>query len=126
VILDTNAISDFAEAHPGLMAHLNDPFAEIFLPVVALGEYRYGLKSSRERVRLEQWLDGLEMSCEVLNVTPEVSKAYAEIRNELRLAGKPIPANDLWIAAIARQNRLPVLSQDAHVDYVKDLKRIGW
>ena len=41
-------------------------------------------------------------------------------------AGQPIPENDLWIAALARQHRLPILSNDAHFDQVSGVKRLGW
>ncbi len=53
-------------------------------------------------------------------------RAYAEIREVLRLMGRPIPVNDLWIAALAVQHTLPILSLDQHFDLVPDLKRIGW
>jgi len=48
------------------------------------------------------------------------------IRLQLASAGTPIPMNDLWIAAIARQHKLPVISRDAHFDHVAGLTRIGW
>jgi len=51
---------------------------------------------------------------------------YAEIRSELKRAGRPIPGNDLWIAALARQHALPLLSRDRHFDLVPGLKRVGW
>ena len=51
---------------------------------------------------------------------------YAEIRFELKQKGTPIPANDLWIAALARQHDLPILSRDQHFDRVAGLRRIGW
>ena len=62
----------------------------------------------------------------ILDITSETSRVYAEIRYELRLAGRPIPENDLWIAALARQHRLPVLTNDAHFDQVSGVQRVGW
>lgn len=126
MILDTNAISAFADGNEAVLRQLQNPPMAIRLPVVALGEYRYGVKSSRHRAAREKWLDDLEASCAVLDVTSETSRIYAEIRHELRLAGQPIPENDLWIAALARQHRLPVLSNDAHFDQVSGLQRLGW
>jgi tRNA(fMet)-specific endonuclease VapC len=99
---------------------------DIHLPVIVLGEYRYGLKSSRLRVARESWLDELESTAIVLTITSETSRIYADIRHELRLAGQPIPENDLWIAALARQHGLPVLTNDAHFDQVSGLGRVGW
>jgi predicted nucleic acid-binding protein len=57
VILDTNAVSDFADANQRLLNCLQQSAADIHLPVIVLGEYRYGVKSSRLRVARERWLD---------------------------------------------------------------------
>jgi predicted nucleic acid-binding protein len=62
----------------------------------------------------------------VLLVDEVTAERYADIRAELKRAGRPIPGNDLWIAALARQHKTPLLSRDAHFDFVPGLKRIGW
>lgn len=126
MILDTNAISAIADANKDILIHLQNPSTAIHLPVIVLGEYRYGVKSSRQRAAREKWLDNLESSCTVLDITSETSRVYAEIRHELRLAGQPIPENDLWIAALVRQHRLPLLSNDAHFDQVSGIRQLGW
>lgn len=51
---------------------------------------------------------------------------YAEIRLELKRTGKPIPLNDIWVAALARQHALPVLSNDTHFDLVEGITRIAF
>jgi len=48
VILDTNALSAIADAEPGAVAMLNRG-TEVMLPVIAVGEYWYGIKQSRYR-----------------------------------------------------------------------------
>ena len=126
MILDTNAISAFADGERGVRGHLQNLSATIHVPVIVLGEYRYGVKSSRHRVAREKWLDELEASSTILNVNSGTSRVYAEIRHRLRLAGQPIPENDLWIAALARQHRLPLLSNDAHFDRVPGIQRLAW
>lgn len=62
----------------------------------------------------------------ILNIDITTSRHIAAIRLELKLAGKPIPVNDLWIAALARQHALAVLSRDAHFDSVAGLRRQSW
>jgi tRNA(fMet)-specific endonuclease VapC len=91
-----------------------------------LGEYRYGIAQSRHAARYRRWLDGLLSDCAVLDVTEPTTNHYAAINSELRRAGKPIPTNDLWIAALCRQYRLPLLSQDRHFDSVPRIQRIAW
>ena len=53
------------------------------------------------------------------------AEAYADVRDELKRSGRPIPGNDLWIAALARQHALPLLSRDRHFDFVPGIKRVG-
>ena len=59
MILDTNAVSDFADGDEKVLRRLRNPSTVIHLPVIVLGEYRYGLKSSRQRAARERWLDEL-------------------------------------------------------------------
>jgi len=96
------------------------------LPVIVLGEYRYGLSGSRLQSTLEPKLAELERFVRVLDITRATAKVYALVRTELKRKGKPIPANDAWIAALAREHDLPILSRDTHFDSVDGIKRVGW
>lgn len=100
--------------------------SELAIPVIVLGEYRYGIGQSRYRRRYEEWLKRLSANCRVLYVDEATAAEYALIRGELKRAGKPIPANDAWIAALSRQYAMPILSLDEHFDIVPGLKRLGW
>jgi tRNA(fMet)-specific endonuclease VapC len=125
VILDTNGLSAIADGDPGVAPILQQA-GEIAIPVIALGEYRYGIRQSRHRARYERWLKEVLATCRVLPVDESTPAVYADIRGELKRAGRPIPSNDLWIAALARQHSLPLLSRDQHFDLVKGLTRIRW
>jgi len=125
LILDTNALSAAAEEHRGIAAILTSA-QQIAVPVIVVGEYRYGVAQSRHVARYRRWLDGLLSDCTVLDVTEPTTHYYSAIDVELRRAGKPIPTNDLWIAALCRQYRLPLLSQDRHFDAVSGIQRIAW
>jgi predicted nucleic acid-binding protein len=94
--------------------------------VIVLGEFRYGIVLSRHRAAYEGWLASELPGFDVLSVTEETAIAYAELRASLRRQGTPIPANDAWIAALALQHRLPVLSRDAHFDAVSGISRWNW
>jgi predicted nucleic acid-binding protein len=125
VILDTNGLSAMADGDTSLEPLLQQA-AEIAVPVIVLGEYRYGIRQSHHRTRYERWLAEVLTSCRVLVVDEETAGHYAEVRDELKRSGRPIPGNDLWIAALARQHALPLLSRDQHFDFVAGLKRVGW
>jgi len=125
MIIDTNALSAAADDDPALITILARA-EQMAIPVLVLGEYRFGIAQSRHRADYERWLEGLLDDCVVLDVNEPTTHYYAEINLELKRAGKPIPTNDLWIAALCRQHSLPLLSRDRHFDLVAGIKRIGW
>ena len=125
MILDTNGLSAVADGDAALEPILNRA-AELAVPVIVLGEYRYGIRQSRERQRYEEWLTDSLPSYRVLEVNQDTIVYYAALRTELKKSGTPIPANDVWVAALCRQYRLPILSRDRHFDIVAGLRRIDW
>ncbi|HEV2494327.1 MAG TPA: type II toxin-antitoxin system VapC family toxin [Terriglobia bacterium] len=125
MILDTNALSAIAEGEPGATRKFARA-REVAIPVIVLGEYRFGIAQSRHRREYERWLDELVAVSRVLEVNEDTAIEYADLRSQLKRAGTPIPSNDTWIAALCRQHSLPLLSQDRHFDLVKGLTRLGW
>jgi tRNA(fMet)-specific endonuclease VapC len=125
LILDTNALSAFVDGDSGVGDALRQQ-RRAALPVIVLGEFRYGIAGSRHRAAYEAWLETHLPHFEILAVTDETAVVYADVRVALRRVGRPIPANDAWIAALARQHRLAVLSRDQHFDYVPGLERRSW
>jgi len=125
MILDTNAVSALLSGEPAL-ARLLASSERHHLPVVVVGEYRYGLLRSRHRQTLQAFLDTLIRESLVLRIDESTAAHYAEVRNELRAAGRPIPENDVWIAALARQHNQPLVSRDEHFDEVAGLERLAW
>jgi tRNA(fMet)-specific endonuclease VapC len=125
VILDTNALSAFAEGSTLVAAALRSS-VQPAVPVVVLGEYLYGIAHSTRRRIYETWLNRYLPTFRVLEITMGTAAEYAAIRSELKQAGRPIPANDVWIAALCRQHELPLLSRNGHFDYVRHLRRTEW
>ena len=74
----------------------------------------------------EDWLARYLPLTEIATVTSATADAYADIRLELKRLGTPIPPNDIWIAALARQHALAVLSNDGHFDVVNGVRRIAF
>lgn len=125
MLFDTNAISALAEGDLALLRVLpgDRPW---YLPSIALGEYRFGLMKSIRRAALETWLEEIEEACTVLMPNEVTARYYAVIRGILERSHTPIPYHDIWIAALAVQYGLPVLSRDAHFDRISGIRRIGW
>jgi len=125
VILDTNGVSALAEGKSALESILRKA-NRVAIPVIVLGEYRYGISRSREQKRYEEWLTDYLPKFLILDIDERTTVPYAAIRSELKRAGTPIPSNDIWIAALCRQHSLPLLTRDRHFDAVPGIKRIAW
>ncbi len=125
MILDTNALSAIAEGQAGATEKFSRA-RQVAIPVIVLGEYRFGIAQSRHRREYERWLEEMVSLVRVLELVEETAVWYARIRTQLKAAGTPIPSNDAWIAALCRQHALPLLSRDQHFDLIKGLQRLGW
>lgn len=125
LILDTNALSAIADGDASLVRILGRA-ERLAVPVIVLGEYRMGIAQSRHRAIYQNWLGEWIAAVDVLGIDEETTHSYAAIGLELKKKGKPIPSNDLWIAAACRQHSLPLLSRDKHFDVVRGLRRLDW
>jgi tRNA(fMet)-specific endonuclease VapC len=125
VILDTNAVSALLVGDPALGEVLAADQRH-HIPVIVIGEYRYGLLGSNRRDHLQKLFETLILESFVLAVDEPTAEAYSHVRGELRRKGRPIPENDIWIAALALQHQLPIVSRDGHFDSVSDLRRVEW
>lgn len=100
--------------------------AKGFLNTLVLGELFFGAeKSSRVGENLER-LQHLKRVFPVLACDAETARHYGSIRNVLLKKGRPIPENDIWIAASARQHGLTLVTRDGHFGYVEDLVAERW
>lgn len=125
LILDTNALSAIADGETSAGEVVAKP-DRIAVPVIVLGEYRLGIAQSRHHATYEAWLQEFIAAVIVLSVDEETAHSYSSVALDLRKKGKPIPTNDLWIAALCRQHSMPLLSRDRHFDAVPGLRRVEW
>jgi predicted nucleic acid-binding protein len=125
LILDTNALSAIAEGVPGAAKEFTRA-GQVAIPVIVLGEYRFGIAQSRHKQEYERWLQEIVSVSRVLDITEETAVWYSRLRVQLKEGGTPIPSNDAWIAALCRQHTLPILSRDRHFDLIKGLQRLDW
>lgn len=124
-LLDTNIVIAFLAEDPAVIRHLTEERA-IFVPSIALGELYYGTyKSSRVVANLAR-IDELAESNVVLACDTATAKQYGETKNALRMKGRPIPENDIWIAALAIQHRLTLVSRDKHFTETEGLLIETW
>jgi tRNA(fMet)-specific endonuclease VapC len=101
-LLDTNIVIALFASDPDVMDFLNDA-EEVFIPSIVIGELYYGAhKSSRAKENVAR-IDDFAASNVILSCDAETARWYGEAKDKLRQRGRPIPENDLWIAAIALQ-----------------------
>jgi len=94
----------------------------VFLCVPVIGELRYGaLASARVEQNLAR-LDEFSKAVEVLPCDSETAACYSAVKFDLRKKGRFIPENDVWIAAIARQHGLTLISRDSHFQEIEGLE----
>lgn len=125
MILDTDGLSALAEGESGLQPLLRRA-AQVAIPVIVLGEYRYGISQSRDHIHYEQWMTEYLPSFRILDIDERTTIFYSDVRKELKKAGTPIPSNDVWIAALCRQHSLSLVSRDRHFDAVSGIVRLDW
>jgi tRNA(fMet)-specific endonuclease VapC len=99
-------------------------FQVVCLPITVCGELLFGAKNSGLSARNEKKYLSFIESCEILDNHLLVAQTYAEIRLLLKKKGKPIPENDIWIAAACKVNDLPLMTFDKHFKSVEKLKLV--
>jgi tRNA(fMet)-specific endonuclease VapC len=99
-LLDTNIIialfADEAEVKSNLAQA-----DEVFIPSIAVGELCYGARKSRRSKENLERIDELVANTVVLECNTQTARCYGELKDKLRLKGRPLPENDIWIAALA-------------------------
>jgi len=61
-----------------------------------------------------------------LQIDEATTVAYGNIKTTLRKKGKPVPENDIWIAAIAQRFNLILVSRDKHFKGIEDILLKSW
>jgi tRNA(fMet)-specific endonuclease VapC len=122
ILIDTNIYSYALRGIPDVINTLQKA-NEICISSISIGELLFGFKNgSREqemREELEVFLDAPRVQIHYIDET--TAEFYADILTLLRKKGKPIPTNDIWIAAVAFQHGLKLFSKDRHFDNIPGL-----
>ena len=124
-LLDTNVAVAVLNGTLDLAAH-RTAGVELYLNAAVVGELCFGAEKSE---RVEQNLaaiDRLVARCPVIPCDESTARHYARLRNRLRGKGRPIPENDLWIAATASEHGLVLVTRDDHFDQVEGLSVERW
>jgi tRNA(fMet)-specific endonuclease VapC len=124
-LLDTNIAVALLAGEETVRASLNQP-GLIFLSSIVVGELFYGARKSARAASNLARVEELASKFVVLNCDVSTARYYGEIRDLLRAKGRPIPENDIWIAAHAQQFDLTLVTRDAHFKAVEGISIEVW
>lgn len=122
ILIDTNAYAAFKRNEPAAVGILKT-VEYIGVSIVVLGEllsgFKGGSKEAKNKKELEQFLDSPRV--DVVRMDEETAEFYAEIYWDLKKKGRPIPSNDIWVAASAMRHGLALFTFDEHFENIDGL-----
>lgn len=124
-LLDTNIVIALFADEKAVKDHLSKA-EEVFVPSIAIGELCFGARKSGKAMENLARVEEFAANSVVLGCETGTSYRYGEIKDALRRKGHPIPENDIWIAAIALQHGLTLVTRDAHFNGIESLKVAVW
>jgi tRNA(fMet)-specific endonuclease VapC len=124
-LLDTNIVIALLQGDDTVLSHL-DQAPEVFIPAVALGELFFGAaksgRPSENTAKVERFATGRSIvSCDL-----DVAREYGRLKQHLKEKGRPLPENDIWIAAMAKHHGMVLVTRDRHFREVPDLQIADW
>ena len=125
VLLDRNIAIALFDRDGAVEAALGNA-AEGPVPSIVLGELYYGANHSERVAENLAKIGEFGAASSVLLVDAGTAHHYGRIKNAVRLKGRPLPENDIWIAAIAEQHELTVISRDEHFRQIEGLLIARW
>ena len=131
-LLDTDHLSYVQEGHPQVVEHMRSLVSgdRVFTSVVSVAELLRGIyllpAGRRKRDLLHLYSQVIGPAEQILPITLPVAERFAETDAALRRKGKPIPINDVWIAALALVRGAVLLTNDAHFGHIDHLLTENW
>jgi len=125
IALDTSVAVRFLNGDTAIVSRVL-ALPEVVLPIVVVGELLFGAENStRPLQNLPRYLEFIE-ACIVLPLSRETAIVYAQTRLKLKQKGRPIPMNDVWIAAQCLEQGWILVTDDTEFGYVDGLMLERW
>ena len=124
-LLDTNVVIAFLIRDESVIDRLV-PGDQIYVSSTIIGELFYGAYNSGKVQENLKRLEGFIRDTVAVPCDTDTARIYGQIKTSLRQQGRPIPDNDIWIASVAKQHALTLVSRDEHFRQVEDLNLDYW
>jgi tRNA(fMet)-specific endonuclease VapC len=125
LLVDTSVAVDYLRGDPAA-GRVIAAASRLCSASVVLGELLHGAERSPRPAENLDRVERFASQVEILPVDEGTAHHYSEIRTSLANKGRPIPENDIWIAAVGRQHRLTVVTRDSHFTEVPGLALLAW
>lgn len=125
LVVDTNIFTAYQRGEEWADELLSG-VSNILVPTIVLGELYYGFFNGNIPQKNLAFLDEFMSSprVSVLNITDATPRIFGEIAAELNKKGRPIQSDDIWIAALCKENNLPLATKDQGFQYILGLELI--
>jgi len=125
ICLDTSAVIKIFRNDPQ-SKHLLAQYSRYSLPVPVVAELLFAAKNSVKSIENIEIYSQFIDACTTIGTTRKTAEIYSDIRLQLKRNGKPIPENDIWIAAICKEHNLMIATADIHFSYIDELQLYSW
>ena len=122
ILIDTSAYTAFKRGEASVLEVIQQAENLMLSPIVLgelLGGFDCGSKNKKNRTELQQFLQSSRVK--IFPITADTANFYSQIYYSLKNKGKPIPTNDMWIAAQALENGCVLCSYDQHFKAIEGL-----
>ncbi len=124
-LLDTNIITAWLKGDTSIASKI-DKAKEVHIPIIVVGELYYGALYSTQVQKNINNIKSMTSNYNVLQIDEETTIVYGNIKAILRKKGKPIPENDIWIAAIGQRFQLTIVTRDKHFKEIESINLKSW
>ena len=125
VLLDTSVVIPYFKGDATLRADFLSS-TTLYLPLTVLGELNCGANLSKNPARHLAQIQNFLAAVVILSPSVTTAEHYGLIRARLAQAGTPIPENDIWIAALAVEHQLPLVTRYSHFNRIAALQVLNW
>jgi tRNA(fMet)-specific endonuclease VapC len=124
-LLDTNIVTAIRRDDAGILSRLDEQ-TRLYVSSTVAGELYFGAERSSRRTENLTEIEAFLLRVVVLPCDLETAAVYGRSKAALASKGRMIPDNDIWIASVAMQYSLTLVSRDQHMSEVPGLKLAVW
>jgi tRNA(fMet)-specific endonuclease VapC len=124
-LLDSNIVIALLQGDDVVLSNL-DQAPEVFIPAVVIGELFFGAAKSARPAENTDKVERFAANRYIVSCDLDVAREYGRLKKRLQEKGRPLPENDIWIAAMAKLHEMVLVTRDSHFKEVDDLHIVDW